>query len=309
MSMRPGVGCLLAAASLAVGLVAQPSPACAEEALWVEAAVNTRLVKCGEPFKLVLTAGARNGVVKLPGKTAVIPSAQILAYDERDVSARHEGYVARQGVYRLAFFTTEDIVVPPLPVWVQWADGSTATAFSWPERLGLLSLRPEAGLSLIDPRPPRRSLNVIGTVALAVVLLAAGMRLLMAGRRRPKRKAVQPPAHLEAVKQLEALGASPVVASAELSREYFTALSRIVRRYLAQRYRFPALELARTTILARLESAGVEAKRRELIDQLLSETDLVKYAQEPADNKRVAAAHGLAKEIIRLTRESQEANA
>jgi hypothetical protein len=292
----------LLAACLAGGVIA----AQAEEAVWVEAAVNTRLVKCGEPFKLVLTAGARNGVVKLPGKSAVIPGAHILDYTERDVSSRHEGYVARQGVYRLAAFTTEDVILPPLPVWVQWADGSTATAFSWPQRLGLLSLRPEAGLSLIDPRPPRRSLNVAGTVALAALLLAAGVRLLLAGRRRPKRKSAPPPAHLEALRQLETLGASPVVASAELSREYFTALSRIVRRYLAHRYHFPALELARTTILARLESLGVEAKRRELIDQLLSETDLVKYAQEPADSKRVAAAHGLAREIIRLTREARE---
>lgn len=300
---------LLRAALLAVGLACAWNAARAEDAVWVEAAVNTRLVKCGEPFTFVLTAGARNGVVKLPGKSAVIPGAQILEYAERDVSSRHEGYVARQGVYRLAAFTLEDVTLPPLPVWVQWPDGSTATAFSWPQQLGLRSLRPEAGLSLIDPRTPRRSLNVVGTVGLAALLLAAGLRLLLAGRRRPKRPPVQPPAHLEALHQLEALGASPVVASAELSREYFTALSRIVRRYLAGRYRFPALELARTTILARLESLGVEAKRRELIGQLLLETDLVKYAQEPADSKRVAAAHGLAKEIIRLTREAREGGA
>lgn len=305
--MRPRmVGAALLAAGLAAGWGVARA---AEEAVWVEATVNTRLVKCGEPFTFVLTAGARNGAVKLPGKSAVLPGAHVLSYAERDVSSRHEGYVARQGVYRLAAFTLDDVVLPPLPVWVQWPDGSTATAFSWPQRLGLLSLRPEAGLSLIDPRPPRRSLNVAGTVALALVLLAAGVRLLLAGRKRPKRKSAPPPAHLEAQRQLEALGASPVVASAELSREYFTALSRIVRRYLAGRYRFPALELARTGILARLETLGVEAKRRELIDQLLSETDLVKYAQEPADSKRVAAAHGLAKEIIRLTREAQEGSA
>lgn len=300
---------VLAAAGLALFLAGGLDALAAEDAVWVEAAVNTRLVKCGEPFKFVLTAGARHGVVKLPGRSAVIPGAHILEYTERDVSSRHEGYVARQGVYRLAVFAIEDVILPPLPVWVQWADGSTATAFSWPERLGLLSLRPEAGLSLIDPRPPRRSLNVVGTVVLAVLLLAAGLRLLAAGQRRPKRRSAPPPAHLEAQRQLEALGASPVVASAELSREYFTALSRIVRRYLASRYHFPALELARTTVLARLESLGVEAKRRELIDQLLSETDLVKYAQEPADSKRVAAAHGLAKEIIRLTREAREGSA
>ncbi len=292
----------LALTTLALAL-AWPASARAYETQWVDATVNTRLVKCGEPFQFMLTAGARNGWVRLPGKNAVLPGMEVLDYREQDVSKRHEGYLARQGIYRLAVFSMEEAILPPLRVVFAWADGNTTAAASLPLRVGIRSLQPEPGFALIDPRPPRRAHSLWGTLLLSGGLLAAAFWVAVMWKPRPPKKRPVPPAHLEALRRLEMLGTSRSVAEAPKNEKYFTELSHIIRKYLAQRYQFPALELNRSAIIRSLVEKGVEAKRRELTNRLLQETDLVKFAQEPVDFKRVATAHGLAREIINLTRE------
>lgn len=292
------LGLLVLVLHLAGTLAAQ-----AYETQWVDATANTRLVKVGEPFQFILTAGARNGWVRLPGENAVLAGAQVLDYQERDVSKRHEGYLARQGIYRLTVFSLDEVILPPVRVVFEWADGTTTAAESLPVRMGIRSLRPEQGFALIDPRAPRRAHSLWGTLLLAGGLLSAALWVAVMWKPRPPKKRPLPPAHLEAFKRLESLGTSRSVTEAPKNDKYFTELSHIIRKYLAERYQFPALELNRSAIVRILGEKGVEAKRRELINRLLQETDLVKFAQEPVDFKRVATAHGLAREIINLTKE------
>jgi hypothetical protein len=281
------------------------SSAQAMEPYWVDAVANTRLVKAGEPFRFVITAGAQNGYVHLPGKTGVFPECHVLGYKEKDVSKRHEGYLARQGIYRLAAFSLEEVILPTQLVRFSWSHGTTATAQSLPIQIGIRSMYPETGLSLIDPRAPKRASNTVLIVSLSLTMLLLAIWVARGWKRRPKKEQPKPPAHLEAMQHLEALGKSRLVAEATKSDKYFTELSRIIRQYIANRYHFPALEMSRLAIVEELMRLGVEAKRRELINKLLQETDLVKFAQEVVDYRQVAEAHGLAREIIALTRQEE----
>lgn len=287
--------------ALSLGLLAWG--VAAQEIYWVDAVVNTRLVKNGEPFRFVLTAGAQNGYVHLPGKTGIFPECHILDYHEKDVSKRHEGYIARQGIYRLSAFSLEEIIVPGQRVHFSWVQGNTATVQTKPIPISIQSMYPETGFFLIDPRPPRRASNtmLIVSSALGLFILAVWMGQGVRGR---KRKAPAP-AHWEAIKNLESLGKSRLVAEATKSDKYFTKLSHIIRQYIAKRYNFPALELSRIAIVEELMRQGVEAKRREIINKLLQKTDLVKFAREPVDYRQVAEAHGMAREIIILTQKEE----
>ena len=65
-----------------------------------------------------------------------------------------------------------------------------------------------------------------------------------------------------------------------LVKEYYAELSLLLRRYLEDRFRFPAVEETRTEVMAGIEHVpGItEQERRELFSWL-SEGDLVKFAR------------------------------
>lgn len=288
-------------AAVLVAAAAQVGVAAAAEEFWVDAMVNTRLVQLGEPFTLVLTAGARNGLVYLPGKDVNLSGCHIIRYREEDVSRKHEGYIAIQGVYELAAFTIPDAIIPRIPVRVLWTGGQTTEIESLPIRLKIRSMRPEEGLSLIDPRPPRRASRPwLLLAAGAMVALAGtgfGLRRLRTARTRKIRLVV--PAHVKAYKALAELEKMEI----QDTQQYFIEISKILRQYLAHRYHFPAMEQSRIKIVQHLERLEVEAKRRDMIDGLLAETDLVKFAMAPASLAQRQQALAITREIIELTRE------
>ncbi len=282
---------------------AEPKP------FWVEAAVNTRVVSMGEQFRLILTAGARQAWVRLPGKNVLLPGCKIIDYHERDVSSRHEGFIARRGSYYLTAFSIEEIIIPSLPVLFQWPHGNTVVAQSLPLEITVRSMHPKPGLNLRKPRPPRCAGNAVGIVILGTSLAAVLAFVMYQFRRQRSGKKKPPlPAHATAFHQLEVLDKSQLVAQGR-SDLHFIELSRILRKYLAARYQFPAMELSRLAIIRELEQRHVEAKHREKINRLLEEADIVKFARTRLTGSeavtRMAQARDRAREIIELTRQRE----
>lgn len=280
-----------------------------QKSFWVDAVVNTRVVSMGEQFRLVLTAGARQAWVSLPGKNVILPGCRILDYHEQDVSSRHEGFIARQGRYSLAAFSIEEIIIPSLPVLFQWPQGNTGAAQSLPITITVRSMYPKQGLELRKPRPPRPAGNTVRIILLSVILAAFLVFAIYQLRRRSRKQKPPLPAHLTALYQLETLGKS-VLAAEGRPAAYYVELSRILRQYLAARYQFPAMEWSRLAIIRELEQRQVEAKRREMINRLLQETDLVKFAHGrlsgPAAVTRQARVLGRARAIIELTAKKEK---
>lgn len=270
---------------------------------WVDALANTPQVKIGASFKVIITAGARQGLVSLPGKNIIIPKCHLVDYKEKDVSRRHEGYLAKQGIYTLKAFALEQVIIPQMKVNIEWANGNTRTAVTYPITVKIESMNPEAGVNLINPRGmkqlPKPWTLIVGLPLLLVSLL---LYLIM---RKPRKRLDQKkqPAHLTAMAALNTLGQDQVVVDGN-AIGYFIELSKLIRRYISDRYNLPALELSRQAIIYALEQKGVEAKRRELINDLLKEADLVKFAMEPVSEKHIASAHGKAREIIELTKDN-----
>jgi hypothetical protein len=284
--------------------LSRTSPCAMDDAIWVDADVNTRLVQLGEHFRLILTAGARHGIVYLPGKNVLLPGCQVLNYAEEEVSKKHEGYLARQAVYDLAAFDIPDVIIPRLTTRFRFSEGRTQDLGSLPIKISIRSMNPEEGLSLIDPRPPHKPSRT-WLLIFAGVLAVALFTFVLVTRRRSglkKRKILFAPAHLTAYKSLAILEKQPPTDS----KQYFIELSRIVRQYLANRYRFPAMEQSRVLIIRTLENLGIEAKRREMIDQLLTEADLVKFALETASVIQKQEALIRTRAMIELTRERLE---
>ncbi|MCK5219530.1 hypothetical protein KAR10_08410 [bacterium] len=279
-----------------------------QKSFWVDAVVNTQVVSMGEQFRLVLTAGARQACVHLPGKNVVLPGCRVIDYREQDVSSRHEGFIARRGSYYLVAFTIEEVIIPSLPVLFQWPQGNTAVAQSLPLEITVRSMHPKPGLKLRKPRPPRSAGKTVSITLLGTSLATILALVIYQFRRRRARPQLQPPAHLTALHQLEALGKSRLAAEGR-SKPYFQEFSRILRQYLAVRYQFPAMEWSRLAIIRELEQRKIEAKQREMINRLLREADIVKFARTrltgPTAIAQIARAQVRAREIIERTRKRE----
>jgi hypothetical protein len=274
------------------------------QSVWVETDANTGAVRLGEPFRFVLTAGARNAAVRLPGPDQVWSGCRLLKYTEADVSQRHEGYTARQGQYTLAAFTLDRADIPELIVRFAWPDGTTATARSQVVPIRILSLRPSQGFELRDARPPHepRPLWPYWFSPLAVLAL---IWLVWRLPRRREQKIILPPPQVEAFHGLELLNRSRAVAEGRVDH-YFTELSRILRRYLGRRYNLPALELPRREIMVVLAARKVPRRARRLMQSLLTRADLVKFAKDSVDFPQIALAQRRAHEVIEQTRPEPE---
>ncbi len=94
-----------------------------------------------------------------------------------------------------------------------------------------------------------------------------------------KADSVRLPAHEQALKDLQALRSKGLLEAGRV-REHHFALSEIFRRYLEERFEFPALDWTTEEIVAFMRRAAfVETPVQEAIDAVLRKTDRVKFAR------------------------------
>ena len=136
-----------------------------------------------------------------------------------------------------------------------------------------------------------------GGIALLLAVVAILYRLL----NRPRRARPAPPArppHEIAADALADLRRRNLIAVGAF-KEYYSALSDIVRIYLEQRFRLRAPEMTTEEFLLTTAREGrLEAAHRRLLGEFLSESDLVKFARHLptiADSER---AWGAAKRFV-----------
>jgi hypothetical protein len=101
----------------------------------------------------------------------------------------------------------------------------------------------------------------------------------------PRRKPSVPP-HVQALEELEALKKKKLWQSGKV-KEYHTAITDVVRWYIEERYRVPALEMTTEEIMQGLKGTDAGSEPREKLYQALLLADLVKFAKEqplPVDN-------------------------
>jgi hypothetical protein len=130
----------------------------------------------------------------------------------------------------------------------------------------------------------------------AVLVLAAAALVLhrVLGRSRQGRPAPLPPPPEEVARaELERLRARGLVGEGAF-KEYYSALSGIVRTYLEQRFRLRAPEMTTEEfLLATTRDGRLQVAHRRLLGEFLAESDLVKFARHLptiADSERAYEA-------------------
>ncbi len=167
---------------------------------------------------------------------------------------------------------------------------------------------PPAGIK--DPWWLRRSWWSVILGALAAILLGVAVvtawrryrRRLRAGPAAPAAAAVpEEPPYERALRELEALLAGDLLARGKL-KEFHIALSEIIKRFLAGRYRFDALDRTTAEVLADLSRSGADPSLLGGAAQLLGACDLVKFAKHRPAPAEIDETVGSARALIETGR-------
>lgn len=159
----------------------------------------------------------------------------------------------------------------------------------------------------------RRWLPWVLAVAAAIALAFAIVRRLR--NRTVVAEAPQPrpvplePAHIVALRELERISAAAVWKKG-LVKEHHAEVSEVIRTYFERRYNFPAMERSTDEIRSGLAHLPIRTTERELILELLSLTDLVKFAKwtpQQSDHLRVVEQSIRFVELTTVADESAEA--
>ncbi len=117
------------------------------------------------------------------------------------------------------------------------------------------------------------------------------------GRRKGPEEVITPaevPAHERALRELGVLERSGAA-----DNPYYSALDRILRRYLEGRYELPALERTTAEVIGLMRKRGL---RFEGLAELLDEVDLVKFARAELPAERRADNLERVREFVTITR-------
>lgn len=124
---------------------------------------------------------------------------------------------------------------------------------------------------------------IILTMILIIALAVGGYFLVRYLRNKPEEIAVAPPkkqipAHITAITKLEKLKNEQVWQAGKY-KDYYSELTDIFREYLDKRFNVSAYELTTEELLQIIAHLKVETETKDKIEQVLSISDLVKFAK------------------------------
>lgn len=281
----------------------------------IEAKLSTVTPLFGERLEYRVTLRYPSGYrVFFPTK----PDLRPLLVDTRDPGKSERQEVSGQ--------VTEIIAIPALAVrsgalktpaievpWQAPATGAGATSGTLtvpPLRLTVKSQFAGDTQFSVSPLPPARPLieeNTpleLGLLVLAMMLLSALMTAVglkvyrdRAARRAPK---IKVPAHVIALQRLEEFDRSERPETGQPS-DIFAELSEILRQYLGARYRFAAIDMTTTELLAKLKEIEVRGIAHEELASFADLSDLVKFARVPASAEELRKESAFVRRVVERT--------
>ena len=114
------------------------------------------------------------------------------------------------------------------------------------------------------------------------------------------KKNIQTPAHVLALNALKKLENKKLIDKKDI-KEYYSSISEIIRRYIENRFNFPALELTTYEILD-IITANIKKEESISLKNILEISDLVKFAKKiPNQNENVRNLN-LATDFVKKTK-------
>ncbi len=239
--------------------------------------VNKKLT-IGDPFEIVVVVEAPvNKKVSQPFADSLEP---FVILNQKHRIVQEKGKVIDTYHFKVAAFNTGDLTLPPFKFIV--GEGTTLdTIHTNTIEVKIQSLLPEDMKDIHDIKPMIEFPNLLPFILIIAVILIAivlfvGFRLY----KKFKRRMVSPekliPCWEKALNALDALLKEEIVDSRTLKKFYY-ALTEILKRYLEERFGFPAIEQTTTEILQSMKLQKIPL--RDNFQTAFTYADMVKYAK------------------------------
>ena len=282
---------------------ASPLPAPVE----VHARVETGTLTIGQRFRYTVEVTAPAAVeILLAQPTERLGDFDIVDFGDAPTVERNGKTVITRWLQLVGYATGDHLVQSP-PVRYR-LPGEELTEAPGDEILisiaSLLAREPNA-TDIRDIKAPEdppidwRPYSILAGAVAALLLAGFGLHRLL---RRPGRVAAGPPprpAHEIAHEELARLRARGLPEQGAF-KEYYSALTAIVRSYLEQRFRLRAPEMTTEEFLlvTARGAAALQSSHRTLLGHFLGESDLVKFARHHPTLTDAARAYGAAARFV-----------
>jgi len=114
-------------------------------------------------------------------------------------------------------------------------------------------------------------------------------------------KKILPPAHIVALNALKKLETKQLIDKKDI-KEYYSSISEIIRRYIQNRFNFPALELTTYEILVLIKD-NIKKEESKYLKNILEISDLVKFAKKIPDQNENIKTLDLSTDFVKKTKE------
>lgn len=261
----------------------------AQSQVTIDQKIDTMQILIGEQTNMTVSVTLRKGQsIKFPSFTKsqnITPGVEVLECGNADSAMLDDGMMRVTRSYRLTSFDENVYSIPSLSVSVGGKKYSTK-----PLALKVLTV-PVDTVHADKFYPPKDVQNnpfswnewfhVFLYSSLFVIAMALAFYLVS---RLKKGKPVvnvirivkRVPAHLTAITKIEKLKAANA-GQLENQKEYYTELTSILRKYIAERFGFDAMEMTSSQIIERLRNEGNGAVDE--VINLFRTADLVKFAK------------------------------
>ena len=265
------------------------SPAYSQE-LITKASVDTNQILIGEQITYKLNVSSNKDVIILwPTFLDTIYHFEIVNRSELDTIKTNDDFYELEQSFILTKFDSGYYPIPPIRFDYKLPnDNHTYSAETEPLLIAVHSVAVDTSGIIKDIKPPIHvpvSFREMLPYILIVFGLFAGIVvaiLLYRKYKYSKNKVIQDvpeiPAHIIAIEQLQDLNNKNLWQKGKI-KMYYSGLSDIVRQYIENRYRTPALEMTTDEILASGLVNNLNQKEQEELERILRTSDLAKFAK------------------------------
>lgn len=268
--------------------------------------IDTTVVTVGDRIELGVTVEHPSDAVVVWPDSLDLGAFELL--DTRISPLRSQGDRATSSAtFSLTAFELGELEIPSFEVTVLHADAHEETLETDRYVVEVVSVGVDDTGDIREIRGPLAiplgTLRLIGWAAL--LLLAGGalyalLRRLRAGDEGEDRPFAGPPPrppYEVALEELARLEASSLLERGQV-KEYHIRVSEILRRYVEDRWRVPALEMTTWEVLEGLGSVSVDDRLRTDLKRFLGQCDLVKFAKGRPGEAASRAVLELGREFV-----------
>jgi hypothetical protein len=264
----------------------------------------------GDTFQYIITAQYQSARY-----TATFPDSSAFEGDIEFKSVqRFRGVQSRDSVvYTLQFFALNDTIIAPKVVLFSGSEGNLRVN-TLPVSLYFKSLLDETATELHDLKPLFTFTQSWFWVILLFVAIALTALLLYRYRNKFRKntlatempfKEVTPYVNPISKLQQDLLELQQLSSYANDNfRDYYTRLSNAFRTYFENVYFIPALESTSREVLRDLKRKGIDDQIVTLLQSLLKESDMIKFAKYAANSDQAVASYQVAEQLLRALRKA-----